>query len=109
MSVRTLPPRVLALIEEVAERHGFPVDALLAPARGQRLHGDARQEAMLAIRNSITICGAAPSYSRIAKWFGLSDHTSVMNACRNAARKTGADVRARSPHPEDALAERSTA
>jgi chromosomal replication initiator protein len=73
---RALPPRILAVVREVADVRGVTMAEIL----GDRRHAQvarARMEAMARCR----ALDPAPSLPRIGVWFGR-DHTTVLHACR---------------------------
>ncbi len=80
MDIAHIPPRVAAVIREVAEAHQVSVESLLIKSRRHGLDA-ARAEAMWRVRALYWphMGRFRPSYPMIGRWFGR-DHTSVINA-----------------------------
>ena len=79
----TPPSKSMAAVAaEVAERHDLAVEALSVPTRTRRI-AHARQEAMTAMRQIRRPDGRIRySYGQIARFFGLSRHTTVIYAVK---------------------------
>ena len=74
-----LPPRIEAIIREVAAEREITREELLGPCRARQF-ARARQYAMWLCRNMPTKTGESPSLSLIGDWFSR-DHTTVKHAC----------------------------
>ncbi|WP_454760624.1 helix-turn-helix domain-containing protein [Caulobacter segnis] len=85
---RQMPPRVRAIVDEVAEKYDLRSDQLIG--RGPaRVYSHPRFEAIYRVRSEISINGSAPSLPLIGSWFGGRDHTSIMNALRRHEELNG--------------------
>ncbi len=73
----TRPPRIDAILSQVASEHQITVDEMLS--RGHA-HAGARAEAMRRIRALTFPNGLPPSYPQIGRWL-KRDHSTVINAC----------------------------
>lgn len=71
----TIPPRVLAIMIEVSERHGIAVADLLG-GHSARFCG-ARREAIHAVADLELFCGKYPSTPQMGVWFGRH-HTTIL-------------------------------
>lgn len=85
--VRSMPPRVRAIVDEVAEKHGV-MPAEIIGIRRFRALSHARFEAMFRVRSEIVVAGSEPSLPLIGSWFGGRDHTTVLNALQRHAELT---------------------
>lgn len=74
------PPRVLALVEEVARRHRNTTPADIFGPRKLKRYVRARHECWRILRTHPGPNGI-PSLTRIARWF-QRDHTTVVHAMR---------------------------
>jgi chromosomal replication initiation ATPase DnaA len=83
---RGMPPRVRAIVKEVADRHGLSIKALIGAVKSNRV-SSARHEAFALIREIKQ--GTAPAYSlsMIGSWFGGRHYATVLNGiCRHEER-----------------------
>lgn len=75
------PPRVEAIIAEVAAQYRVTPADIVGPRRIQKFV-DPRWEAMRRVRDLDFGAGRKASFPQIGRWFGGRDHTTVMHACR---------------------------
>ena len=82
MDIAHIPPRVAAVIREVALERQISVEELLGPSRRAK-HASARHEAMRRVRRVPWAPGwmPCPSLEQIGRWFDRH-HTTVVHACR---------------------------
>lgn len=72
----TIPPRVLAIMIEVSERHGVSLEGLLGPSKKRPIYR-ARCEAIRAVGALETFHGHHSPF-QIGRWFNR-DRTTVLN------------------------------
>lgn len=91
---RSMPLRIRAIVDRIAERHGFTVEDLTGDSR-KALVTFARQEAYATIREFRRPSSLACSYSlpTIGLWFGGRDHTTVLAGIRAHWLRVGAEAR----------------
>ena len=82
-----VPPRVLAIMEEVAAKHGVSLGDILSRARAAKI-ADARTDAMRAVAAAPSPNGK-PSTTTIGRWFDR-DHSTVVHALGNTRGKHAA-------------------
>lgn len=75
----SLPPRISAIIAEVAAERGVSVAEMMSRTRRAKLYA-ARQEAMKRVRALTLQCGQ-PSFPQIGRWFDRH-YSSVIYACK---------------------------
>jgi len=78
------PPRVQAIINQVAAEYDLRPEDLTGRSRARR-HAHARFAAYARIVMELEIKGAPPSLSQIGGWFGGRDHTSILHGLRSAS------------------------
>jgi hypothetical protein len=91
-----IPPRSMASVAgEVAARHGLALEALRTPTRSRPI-AHARQEAMAAMRQVRRPDGRVRySHGQIARFFGLSRHSTVIYAIKALRRRAEPEGAAR--------------
>jgi chromosomal replication initiation ATPase DnaA len=72
-----MPARVKAIMVDVAAKHRMPVEMFFCYTRIKPVVA-ARQEAMWRIRQEIPVA----TYPMIARWFGGTDHSTIIWGCR---------------------------
>lgn len=82
----TIPPRVLAIMIEVSERHGMTVADLLGDGRTAKV-ARARHEAIRAVA-SLHMPSGQPTTPQIGAWFGR-DHTTILNSLGRLSGRCG--------------------
>jgi len=83
----TVPPRVLAIMEEVAAKHKVTTAELLSRGQTKRVYA-ARQEAIRAVA-AVPGANGKPSTTSIGRWFGR-DHSTIVHALGNTHGKFAA-------------------
>ncbi len=82
-----LPPRVEAIVRQVAAMHDITRDDVMSSRRFATM-ARARQYAIWLIRNMPTASGKPHSTTQIGSWFGM-DHTTVVYALQKIDRERG--------------------
>jgi chromosomal replication initiator protein len=75
------PPVIVAIVQQVADEHGFTLAQLVGPSPRHDL-ARARFCAWYRIRNEVRFRNLPPSLPQIGKWFGGRDHTSILHGLR---------------------------
>lgn len=83
-----VPPKVAAVLFDVAQAHSTTVEAIRSPSRLRR-HAYARQEACARLRR-LSWCGDVPSYPQIGRWLNRDHSTVIYGARQHEARRAGA-------------------
>ncbi len=90
MDIAHIPPRVAAVIREVALDHEVSVEGLLGPRHLKKLAA-ARRDAMWRVRAlrwpRMFMGRSHPSYPQIGRWFGRH-HSTVILAVQKVSRET---------------------
>lgn len=81
-----IPPRVLALIQDVARDHEVAVKEMVGQSH-RRIPSRARFEAYHRIRHEILFRSGPPSLVQIGAWFNGRDHSSVLYGLKVHARE----------------------
>jgi hypothetical protein len=83
-SIPGVPPRISAVLLQVADRNGIPAEVMLGKGRTPVV-AQARHEAFYALKEAFPWC----SWPQIGKWVGGREHTTAMHGAARHAELTG--------------------